>query len=119
MKWATERPGAHARACASGLVYALQIGKKLGDVVPSGAEAAASAAMAPPPMPEVSDLLSAARVGDEEAVEDFIAVGKVSLAAAPAAAAAAAAVEAVAAAVKALGQSAPASTAECFWMRRS
>eukprot|EP00983_Pelagomonas_calceolata_P004164 135430-Pelagomonas_calceolata.AAC.3 len=63
----------------------LQIGRKLGDVIPSGAAGGAgggggaAAAPAAPPMAEVTDLLSAARVGDDEAVEDFLAVGKVGL----------------------------------------
>jgi len=58
------------------------IGRKLGDVIPSGAAGGAgggggaAAAPAAPPMAEVTDLLSAARVGDDEAVEDFLAVGK-------------------------------------------
>ncbi|KAF5831842.1 ankyrin repeat-containing domain protein [Dunaliella salina] len=55
------------------------IGRKLGDVIPSGASGGAgggAAATAAPPMAEVTDLLSAARVGDDEAVEDFLAVGK-------------------------------------------
>lgn len=57
-----------------------KIGQKLGGVLPGGAGGAAPAAAAPPPaalQQEVTDLIAAARVGDEEAVEDFIAIGKV------------------------------------------
>ena len=57
-----------------------KIGQKLGDVSPSSAGGAGTPPAAPataPPAIEVDDLLAAARVGDEESVEDFLAIGKV------------------------------------------
>ena len=42
----------------------------------AAAEAAAGSGGAAPPAPEVNDLLDAAKYGDMEAVEDFIAIGK-------------------------------------------
>lgn len=42
----------------------------------AAAEAAAGGGGAAPPAPEVNDLLDAAKYGDLEAVEDFIAIGK-------------------------------------------
>ncbi|KAG2493477.1 hypothetical protein HYH03_008293 [Edaphochlamys debaryana] len=61
-----------------------KLGEKLGDVVPKGPGAAAAAAAAPPPgaapedmpAPEINNIRDAAKYGDEEAVEDFIAIGK-------------------------------------------
>lgn len=66
--------------------FLAKVGAKLGDLPlqamaqapPQQPGAAAAAAMAPPPPPpEINDLIDAAKYGDAEAVEDFIAVGKV------------------------------------------
>jgi hypothetical protein len=59
-----------------------KIGERLGDVqvqVPP-AGAAAAAAVRPPAadVPDIDNLVDAAKYGDLEAVEDFIAIGKVS-----------------------------------------
>lgn len=62
-----------------------KIGERLGDVQvqvpPPGAAAAAAAASAGRPpaadVPEIDNLIDAAKYGDLEAVEDFIAIGKV------------------------------------------
>jgi hypothetical protein len=63
-----------------------KLGEKLGDVpmVPAGGApaGAAPAAAAPrtvtaPPVPDIDNLWDAAKYGDLEAVEDFIAIGKV------------------------------------------
>lgn len=55
-----------------------KIGSRVGDISPApvGAGAAAMAGSAAQKAPEVNDLLDAARAGDMEAAEDFIAVGK-------------------------------------------
>lgn len=60
-----------------------KIGQKVGDVNPEStagqvaAAAVASGVAAPAQaIPEVDNLIDAARVGDEEAVEDFVAIGK-------------------------------------------
>lgn len=55
-----------------------KIGEKIGDVPPPTAAAAApaSAAAAAANVPEIDNLFDAARYGDLEAVEDFIAIGK-------------------------------------------
>ncbi|CAK0763605.1 hypothetical protein CVIRNUC_003075 [Coccomyxa viridis] len=59
-----------------------KIGERMGDIPTSApAEGAAAAAAAPAaaaqaPAPEINDLRDAAKYGDLEAVEDFIAVGK-------------------------------------------
>lgn len=55
-----------------------KIGEKLGDLetmVGSGAGGAAAAAPPPPP-PQVLNILDAAKYGDIEAVEDYMAIGK-------------------------------------------
>ncbi|PNH09850.1 Ankyrin repeat domain-containing protein 2 [Tetrabaena socialis] len=63
-----------------------KLGEKIGDVVPKGGGGPA-AAMAPPPgammppgaappAPEINNIRDAAKHGDEEAVEDFLAIGK-------------------------------------------
>jgi hypothetical protein len=57
-----------------------KLGERLGDLegmVPEGgAPGAPPAAAAAPPMPEVKDLHDAAKYGDLEGCEDFIAIGK-------------------------------------------
>ncbi|KAG2450834.1 hypothetical protein HYH02_004668 [Chlamydomonas schloesseri] len=65
--------------------FLAKLGEKLGDVAPAAAGAPA-AAMRPPPVaaaaaapaeaPEINNIRDAAKYGDEEAVEDFIAIGK-------------------------------------------
>lgn len=59
-----------------------KIGERLGDVqvqVPPPGAAAAAAGARPPAadVPEIDNLIDAAKYGDLEAVEDFIAIGKV------------------------------------------
>ncbi|PNW70016.1 hypothetical protein CHLRE_17g702200v5 [Chlamydomonas reinhardtii] len=64
--------------------FLAKLGDKLGDVAPAvGAPAAAvrpppaaAAAAAPTEAPEINNIRDAAKYGDEEAVEDFIAIGK-------------------------------------------
>ena len=62
-----------------------KLGSKLGDVVPpagaAGVMPAAAAGMAAPAAPEINDMIDASKYGDLEAVEDFIAIGKVRVAA--------------------------------------
>lgn len=82
------RSPAAAAAAAFVLLRVLQvlakIGERLGDVQvqvpPPGAAAAAPGAAPRPPaadVPEIDNLFDAAKYGDLEAVEDFIAIGKV------------------------------------------
>ncbi|KAG2422652.1 hypothetical protein HXX76_015889 [Chlamydomonas incerta] len=68
--------------------FLAKLGEKLGDVAPGGGAppaaavrpppmaAAAAAAAAPAEAPEINNIRDAAKYGDEEAVEDFIAIGK-------------------------------------------
>ncbi|KAJ9514119.1 hypothetical protein QJQ45_002227 [Haematococcus lacustris] len=58
--------------------FLAKLSSKLGDVSGLAAAAAPSAAAAAAPVgpPEVKDLIDAAKYGDTEAVEDFIAIGK-------------------------------------------
>lgn len=54
-----------------------KIGERIGDIQPAPGAAVPSSSGAPAQqMPEITNLIEAARYGDEEAVEDFIAVGK-------------------------------------------
>ncbi|GLC50215.1 hypothetical protein PLESTB_000355100 [Pleodorina starrii] len=56
-----------------------KLGEKIGDVAPSAGAAAPAASAGPvaaPPEPEINNIRDAAKFGDEEAVEDFIAIGK-------------------------------------------
>jgi hypothetical protein len=67
--------------CLCLLQVLAKIGERLGDVqvqVPP-AGAAAAAAVRPPAadVPDIDNLIDAAKYGDLEAVEDFIAIGKV------------------------------------------
>ena len=60
--------------------FLAKLGSKISDVVPTPSAAAAAAAAGAGPaaaaMPEINTLLDAAKYGDLEAVEDFIAIGK-------------------------------------------
>lgn len=54
-----------------------KLGEKMGDVAPAASAAAAASPMpAAAVEPEVNDLFDAAKYGDDQAVEDFLAVGK-------------------------------------------
>lgn len=53
-----------------------KIGAKLGDAVPTTIAPTPAAAAAPAPPPEVNNILDAARYGDMEAIEDYMAIGK-------------------------------------------
>lgn len=69
----------HLRVCL--LQVLTKIGERLGDVQvqvpPAGAAAAAAARPPAADVPDIDNLIDAAKYGDLEAVEDFIAIGKV------------------------------------------
>ncbi|KAL4451917.1 hypothetical protein ABPG75_007579 [Micractinium tetrahymenae] len=60
--------------------FLAKIGEKMGDVDPSLLGGAPAAAAPPPPPPEVNTILDAAKYGDLEAIEDYMAIGKGDLA---------------------------------------